>query len=151
MDRRLFLVASAGVLALPGVRPALAAEHQVQMLNKGPNGERNWYEPSVTYAEPGDTIHFVAVDKLHNSESLVVPEGGETWKGQLSKDVSVTLTKPGVYAFKCAPHFGLGMVGLIVVGNSSDNLDEVKAARYPGLAKKRVEGLIEQVEKKLKS
>ena len=26
-------------------------------------------------AEPGDTIKFVAVDKGHNSESLVVPEG----------------------------------------------------------------------------
>ena len=27
-----------------------------------------------------------------------------------------TIDKPGVYGFKCKPHYGMGMVGLIVVG-----------------------------------
>ncbi len=134
------------VLATLAIAPAArAAEHEVQMLSKGPQGQVNWFEPPITYAEPGDTIHFVAVDKLHNSVSLVVPKGGETWKGKISHDVSVTLTVPGLYAYKCVPHFGLGMMGLIAVGDPTINLKEVEAARYPGKAKATLTELLKQL------
>ena len=141
--RRLFVVC---VLAALATAPAArAAEHKVQMLSKGPEGQINWFEPPVTHAAPGDTIHFVATDKGHNSTSLIVPEGGETWNGKLSQDVSVTLTKPGIYAFKCTPHFGLGMMGLIVVGNSTSNLKDVENGRYPGKAKATLTELLKQL------
>ncbi len=141
--RRLFM---AWILAALAIAPvARAAEHEVQMLSKGPAGQVNWFEPPITRAAPGDTIHFVATDKGHNSTSLVVPEGGETWNGKLSQDVSVTLTKPGVYAFKCTPHFGLGMMGLIVVGDSTSNLNDVENARYPGKAKTTLAELLTQL------
>jgi pseudoazurin len=145
MHRRLFLGASAGLLLLPTLRRARAAEHTVEMLNKGPDGQRNWFEPAVLFVEPGDTIKFVSTDKGHNSQSLVVPDGGETWKGKLSQDVSVTLTAEGLYAYKCLPHFGLGMVALIAVGNPSVNIEAVEGERYPGLAKTVVADLLEQV------
>lgn len=145
MHRRLFLGASAGLLLLPTLRRARAAQHSVKMLNKSPEGQRNWFEPAVLFIEPGDTVQFVATDKGHNSESLVVPEGGETWKGKLSKDVSATLTVEGLYAYKCLPHFGLGMVGLVAVGDPSVNIAEVESERYPGLSKKVMAELIEQV------
>ena len=61
------------------VGTAVAADHEVKMLNKGPEGQRNWFEPPVVYAEPGDTIKFVTVDKGHNSASVVIPEGAEPW------------------------------------------------------------------------
>jgi pseudoazurin len=115
------------------------------MLNKGPDGQRNWFEPAVLFIEPGDTVRFVATDKAHNSESLVVPEGGETWKGKLNQEVTATLTVEGLYAYKCLPHFGLGMVGLVAVGNPSVNIAEVESTRYPGLAKKVMAELLEQV------
>ena len=83
-------------------------------------------------------------DRAHNSESLVVPEGGETWKGKLNQEVTATLTVEGLYAYKCLPHFGLGMVGLIAVGDPSVNIEAVENERYPGLAKKVMAGLIEE-------
>ena len=149
MQRRFFLgatmlIPALGLLVRP--RRALAAEHEVQMLNEGPEGQRNWFAPAVVFAQPGDTIHFVATDKGHNSAALVVPEGAEEWKGKLSQDISVTLDKPGLYAYKCTPHFGLGMVGLVAVGDPSINLEAVKGARYPGKARQVVADLLKEVE-----
>ena len=149
MKRRLFLGSAMllpAVSLLVGPGRALAAEHEVQMLSKGPEGQRNWFEPAVVHAQPGDTIHFVATDKGHNSTSVVVPDGAEEWKGKLSEDISVTLTVPGLYAYKCTPHFGLGMVGLIVVGDPSVNLEAVKSGRYPGKARTVMADLLKEVE-----
>lgn len=147
MNRRLFLattllVPTIGLLVRP--RGAHAAEHEVQMLNKGPEGQRNWFEPAVLRVEPGDTIHFIATDKGHNSASLVIPEGAEAWNGKLSQDVSVTLEVPGLYSYKCTPHLGLGMVGLIAVGDPSVNFEVVAKGRYPGRAKTVMAELLEQ-------
>jgi pseudoazurin len=141
--RRLFVACV--LAALAGAPAARAAEHEVKMLTKGPEGQLNWFDPPITHAEPGDTIHFVATDKGHNSTSLVVPEGGETWNGKINNDVSVTLTVPGLYAYKCTPHFGLGMTGLIAVGDPSVNLKAVEDARYPGRAKATMAKLLEQL------
>jgi hypothetical protein len=55
------------------------------------------------------------------------------------------LDVPGLYVFKCTPHFGLGMVGLIAVGDPSVNLDAVKSARYPGKAREVMAGLLKQI------
>jgi pseudoazurin len=149
MQRRFFfgatvLICGAGLLVRS--RRALAAEHEVQMLNEGPEGQRNWFEPAVVYAQPGDTIRFVPTDKGHNSTAVVVPDGAEEWKGKLSKEVSVTLDVPGLYAYKCTPHFGLGMVGLVAVGDPSINLEAVKTARYPGKARQVMADLLAEVE-----
>ena len=140
---RLLIACALATFTLVGT--AMAAEHEVQMLNKGPDGQRNWFEPAVVYSEPGDTIKFVTVDKGHNSASVVIPEGAEPWKGKLSQDTSVTLDVPGLYSYKCTPHFGLGMVGLVVVGDASVNLDAVEGGKYPGKAKKVIAELLADV------
>jgi pseudoazurin len=148
MQRRLFLgatllIPAAGLLVRS--RRVLAAEHEVQMLNQGPQGQRNWFEPALVKAQPGDTIRFVPKDKGHNSTSLVIPDGAKEWKGKLSQEISVTLDVPGLYAYKCTPHFGLGMVGLIAVGDPSVNLEAVKSARYPGKARVVMAELLKQI------
>jgi pseudoazurin len=148
MKRRLFLASTLlapAIGLLVRIRGARAAEHEVQMLNKGPDGQRNWFEPAVLRIEPGDTVKFVPTDKGHNSASVVIPEGAEAWNGKLSKEISITLTVPGLYSYKCLPHFGLGMVGLIVVGDPSANFDAVAAGRYPGKAKTVVSDLLAEV------
>ena len=148
MKRRLFLASTMLIPAiglLARTRGARAAEHEVQMLNKGPDGQRNWFEPAVLRIEPGDTIKFVPTDKGHNSASVVIPEGAEAWNGKLSKETAVTLAVPGLYSYKCTPHFGLGMVGLIVVGDPSVNLDAVAAGKYPGKAKTVLSDLLREV------
>ena len=138
------LIPAAGLLVR--ARRVLAAEHEVKMLNEGPEGQRNWFEPAVVYAQPGDTINFVATDKGHNSAAVVVPDGAEEWNGKLSQDVAVTVEVPGLYSYKCTPHFGLGMVGLIAVGDPSVNLAAVKGGRYPGKARQVIADLLKEVE-----
>jgi hypothetical protein len=57
----------------------------------------------------------------------------------------VTITEEGLYAYKCTPHFGVGMVGLIVAGDSLENIEAVRAARYLGRADQRMSALIDEV------
>jgi pseudoazurin len=44
------------------------------------------------------------------------------------------MTQEGVYGVKCAPHYGMGMVALIVVGKPV-NLDAAEAVKQTGKAK----------------
>lgn len=138
--------AAAGMLLASG--SVLAAEHQVQMLNKGPDGGTMVFEPAFLKVGPGDTVIFVPTDRGHNSEAVrgMVPEGAEGWKGRINEEVSVTLDAPGLYGYKCTPHYGLGMVGLIQVGDDPPNAEEARAVKHPGRAGTRMTALFEQVE-----
>ena len=121
------------LLALAG--GASAEEHMIQMLNKGEKGAMV-FQPNLVQAAPGDTIKFVPSDKSHNAETIkgMIPEGAEAFKGKMNDEFSVTLQQEGVYGVKCAPHYGMGMVALIVVGQPV-NADEAKAVKQSGKAK----------------
>ena len=138
----IFAVAISALLASVA---ANAAEHEVKMLNKGAEGIMV-FEPNVVKVAPGDSVHFVAADKGHNVESIdgMIPEGAAPFKGEMNKDVTVTLDKPGVYGFKCRPHYGMGMVGLIVVGDPV-NQAQAQAVPHKGKAKQRFEALFGKV------
>jgi pseudoazurin len=112
------------------------------MVNKDATGRTMQFEPAFLKVAPGDVVHFVAVDKGHDTESLLVPDGADGWKGKMSQNVDVTLTVPGLYAYKCAPHLGLGMVGLIEVGDAPANVDAVKALKLPSKAAARMGELL---------
>lgn len=141
---RLSAFAAAAALSALMSTGAWADEHQVKMLNKDSEGRAMQFEPAFLKIAPGDTVVFVAVDKAHNTESInsAVPEGGETWKGKTNEEVEVTLQAEGLYAYKCLPHQGLGMVGLIQVGESTANLAAVEAVKLPPKAKARMDELV---------
>lgn len=124
---------------------ATAAEHEIRMLNKGEKGAMV-FEPDFVQAEPGDTLRFVAVDKTHNAESIaaMMPEGADNFKGKINEELTVTLTEEGVYGIKCTPHYAMGMVMVAVVGEPS-NLEEAKAVKHPGLAKRRFEEIFAEI------
>lgn len=126
---------------------ASAAEHEIQMLNKGEKGMMV-FQPDFVRAAPGDTIKFVPVDKGHNVETIpgMLPDGATPIKGQPSQEVDVTLDKEGVYGVKCAPHYGMGMVALIEVGKPT-NLEQAEAVKQIGKAKKVFEELFEEAGK----
>ena len=123
--------------------PAWAADHQVKMVNKDSEGRAMQFEPAFLKIAPGDTVTFVATDKGHDSEALadMIPEGAQTWKGKISQDITVTFDKEGFYGYKCTPHFGLGMVGLIQVGEGATPPD-LSAVKMPPKAKTRMTELI---------
>lgn len=135
-------------LALIGsVGMAAAAEHEVHMLNKGSDGEVMVFEPAFLKIEPGDTVKFIPTDKSHNSESIatMIPEGAEGWKGKINEEITVTLTEPGVYGYKCTPHYPMGMIGLIQVGDETPNLEAATAVQQPGKAKAWMTALFENL------
>lgn len=126
-----------GVMAAAG--QASAAEIQVKMLNKGAHGTMV-FEPAQAKLKPGDTIRFVPTDPGHNVETIkgMLPPGAQLVKSPLSKEIVVKFDKAGVYGFKCTPHYSMGMVALIQVGNGPNRAAvEAAAAKTPGLAKKR--------------
>lgn len=141
---RFAAAALAASLAVAG--PAMARQVEVKMLNKGADGMMV-FEPGFVKIAPGDTVRFVAADKGHNAESFatMLPAGAPGFKGAMSHDVTVTFTKPGLYGYRCLPHTGLGMVGLVEVGNAG-NRDAVAAAaaKLPPLARKRMTAYLAQ-------
>jgi pseudoazurin len=143
--KNILAIFAVAVSALLASVAANAAEHEVKMLNKGAEGIMV-FDPNVVKIAPGDSVHFVAADKGHNVESIdgMIPEGAAPFKGEMNKDVTVTLDKPGVYGFKCKPHYGMGMVGLIVVGEPV-NKTAAAAIEQKGKAKKKFEDLLGQI------
>ena len=133
MKFSIYAAAALAVLTFAG--GAAAEEHVVEMLNKGEKGAMV-FQPNLVHAAPGDTVKFVPTDKSHNAESIkgMIPEGAESFKSKMNEEITVTFDKDGVYGVKCAPHYGMGMVALIVVGQPV-NADEAKAVKQTGKAK----------------
>ena len=104
------------------------SEHTVKMLNSGEGGQMI-FEPAVLKVSVGDTIHFKASDMSHNSASIdgMLPDGAESWSGQMNMDISVTLDTEGVYVYQCDPHVMMAMIGVIQVGEAV-NMSEIKTA-----------------------
>jgi pseudoazurin len=128
--------------------PAAAKEYQVEMLNKGADGSLMVFEPAYLKVAPGDSVKFLATQKGHNAESLpgMAPAGAAAFKGKIDEEFTVKFTKEGVYGYKCLPHLGMGMVGVVQVGKAANKADAAAAAqKLPGLGKKRMTALLGQV------
>lgn len=125
---------------------AFAETFEVQMLNKGSDGERMVFEPAFIQAQAGDTIKFIATDKGHNAEvnKGMLPEGAEGFKGKINEELEVTLDVEGVYGVICKPHFAMGMVMTFAVGDVDVPADFFEG-RVPKKAKTRFEQQLENL------
>ena len=137
------IAAAATALLMFAAMPAVAANFEVHMLNKGEAGAMV-FEPALTKVAVGDTVTFIPTDKGHDAQTIpeVLPEGAEPFKGKMGQEIVVTFTVPGAYGIKCAPHFGMGMVGLIVVGDAPVNLEQAKTAKMAKKARERMDAAI---------
>lgn len=143
--RKAFLTATLIMTALvSGV--AQAEEFEIKMLNKGEKGAMV-FEPDFVKAAPGDTIRFLPTDKGHNAESIkgMLPDGVDKFKSKINDEYVLTVNQEGLYGIKCTPHYGLGMVALIAVGEPV-NEAEAKAVKQRGKAKERFEDIFAQFE-----
>ncbi|MFK3780069.1 pseudoazurin [Agrobacterium sp. NPDC089420] len=131
------LAIAASLLAFP----AVSAEIEVKMLNKGSDGQAMVFEPAAVKAALGDVITFVPVDKGHDAAAVkeMIPEGVADFKGKMNEAVKVTVDKEGAYVVKCTPHLGMGMVALVIVGDTPPaNLDAVRNGKLPKKARDRL-------------
>ncbi|KKC38251.1 hypothetical protein WH87_08765 [Devosia epidermidihirudinis] len=126
---------------------AMAADHEIKMMNRGEAGQMV-FEPAFLQIEKGDTVKFIATDKGHNAETIagMIPEGAAPFKGKINEEIEVTFDVEGAYGYKCAPHFAMGMVGLIVVGSAPANLDALNGARVPNRVRQIFDGLVTQID-----
>lgn len=134
-------LAAAAALALLTGSAAFAEMHEVEMLNQGSDGERMVFEPDFLQVAPGDTVRFVATDKGHNAETLadMTPEGAEGFKGRINEEIEVTLDTEGLYGVQCKPHYAMGMVMTIAVGEVESAPDDFLEGRIPRKAEERFE------------
>jgi pseudoazurin len=135
---------AAAALSLFAAQAASAAEVVVEMLNRDKAANiSNAYKPGLIKINKGDTVKWVATSPGHNVAFVQggVPAGVTLFTSTFAKEVKFKFDKPGIYLYKCTPHLGLGMVGLVMVGNDKSNLAAVKAVYVPPLAKKRLEPL----------
>lgn len=133
------IAAGFAIAALMG-SAAFAETIEVQMLNQGSDGERMVFEPAFVQAAVGDTIRFVATDRGHNAETNdgMLPEGADAFEGRINEEIEVTLDVAGVYGVICKPHFAMGMVMTIAVGDV-DVPEGFLEGRIPRKAKDRFE------------
>ena len=125
----------------------LAETFEVEMLNKLEK-ERNVFNPSIIYVNAGDTVKWISTNPGHNIAFTKkgVPEGVELFKSKVGTDAEYTFNTPGIYAYNCTPHNGLGMIAFVVVDNDLSNMEQVAKVKYPGKSKKIAATLLEEIQ-----
>ncbi|MDC1120650.1 plastocyanin/azurin family copper-binding protein [Alphaproteobacteria bacterium] len=124
--------------------PVIASDVTVEMLNKDANGNRMVYSQEIVEIAAGSTIKWVPTDKGHNVEIIASPNEMK-FKSKNGKEASVTFETPGIYYYWCTPHKGMGMIGLVVVGGDTSNKAQISKAKAIGKSKKKLKGLLEQL------
>jgi pseudoazurin len=148
------LLGATGIATLMGSRRLRAAvEHRVEALNIDPTdrSRRMIYNPEILRIAPGDRVNFVPVDRGHNVESFpdMLPDDVEQFRAPINEALTVQFAQDGTHAYFCQPHRVMGMMGLVLVGDFTRNLDAVRAggqALAPRALKRRFDELIAEVE-----
>ena len=117
----------------------------IEMLNKR-GKEKMLYGQDVAKIDVGQTITWTPDSKGHNVQFVSVPEGVEKVKSKLSKEFSYTFEQEGAYLYVCTPHASMGMIGVVVVGESDVYLDEVKKYKFRGKSKKKFKKILKSLE-----
>ena len=139
-----FYLAVFGIMLAVG--SASAGARTIEMLNKDDAGNKMVYSEELARVEVGETITWVPTSKGHNVEWIAGPDGAELpKKSKNGKEVSMTFEVPGIYYYLCTPHKGMGMIGLVVVGDDTSNKDAIAKAKALGKSKKKLKALLEQL------
>jgi len=107
------------------------------------------FKPIVIKIAPGDTVSWENMaGHVTSSIKEYLPAGAKGWTSQMGEDFTTPpLTVEGAYFYKCIPHWGMGMGGVIIVGNPT-NLDDVKAKKPKGSAKRLYKKAVKAMKKK---
>ena len=120
-----------------------AADLTIDMLNKDADGNKMVYSNELARVAVGETITWLPASKGHNVEWIAGPDGAELpKKSKNGKEVSMTFEVPGIYYYWCTPHKGMGMIGLVLVGDDVSNKDAIAKAKALGKSKKKLKALL---------
>lgn len=127
-------------LAFPAA--AWAETHEVKLLNRNETGPMP-YEPDFLKIAPGDTVRFLPTTASHNAATIdgMIPEGHDGFTGPLNREFEVTFDREGFYGIKCTPHYAMGMVMIIQVGDGPLP-ESFVPNEVPARAKKRFEEIM---------
>ncbi len=106
------------------------------------------FAPAVTFAKSGDMIAFKNM-AAHFVESIILPDGAEKMTSDMGADYNYAVIQDGTYLYKCPPHWGARMGGIIVVGDASGleaTLDTYMAQTSDKVAK----GFMKKIKKNIK-
>ena len=111
------------------------------------------FDPMFVYIEPGQTISWNNMIG-HNVETIdaMTPEGFAKVNTELGDDVTITFDAPGIYVYKCTPHWGARMGGIIMVGQPEDPaaiIEQYRAAIEEDKSLLPAKGLLKKFEKDL--
>ena len=128
---------------------AFADNATVEMWNKDPDDKKRKmvFSEEIVVVEPGESVTWLATDKGHNVQMIDGPDGVDLpKKSKLSKDVTLTFDEPGVYVYVCTPHASMGMIGIVVVGElTQEGIDAVRDAKVKGKSKKKFKTLLAEL------
>lgn len=138
----------AATLLFSTSHPALAETFEVKMRNRGEKGSMV-FEPDYIELKPGDRVKFIATNKSHNAASIdgMVPEGYAGFKGKINEEIEVTFDQAGFYGIKCSPHFAMGMIMLIKVGEA-ELTSAIRALEVPARARSRFDAIFAEIDAK---
>src|SRR3954470_11287339 len=136
MLTRRHVLLTGGSLLLAGSLPFRleAAAETVEISMRGnADGSKVWFDPMGVLVQPGQTIRWTNRDpgNAHTTTAYYpknfehprrIPEGAEPWNSDCllpNETFSVTLTVEGVYDYFCIPHEHAGMVGRIIVAQTT--------------------------------
>ena len=128
---------------------AFAESATVEMWNKDPEDKKRKmvFSQEIVTIEPGESVTWLATDKGHNVQLIDGPDGVELEnKSKISKDVTITFDQEGVYVYVCTPHASMGMMGIVVVGDlTQEAIDAVRDAKVKGKSKKKFKALLAEL------
>ena len=121
---------------------AYSADMSIDMLNKL-GKEKMVYSVDVAEIDAGDTITWLPATKGHNVHFIAGPDGWDLpKKSKNNKEVAITFDTPGIYLYQCTPHASMGMIGLVIVGGDTSNIDAIAKAKVRGKSKKKLKKLL---------
>jgi len=124
--------------------PAMAENFIIEMLNKDADGNKMVFSEQIIMVDVGDTVTWLPTSKGHNVEMIASPNNLK-YKSKPNKKAEITFDTPGIHYYWCTPHKGMGMIGLVVVGNDFSNKNQIAKAKAFGKTKKKLKKLVESL------
>jgi len=118
---------------------ALGDEFEVKPLNRSSTGSFV-FSPEFVWIKPGDAVDFVATDKGHQVYSVpgMIPDRAQPLDAKMSQDIKATFAVPGVYVIACRPQMFMGMISIVLVGDSI-NIDKLDPSSLTASARTKLE------------